>query len=686
MHAARVTLSPIGRGMDSGEDGDYQFANLPPGVYEVLAQSPGLASERIAVQVTPGATQTVDLQLRLSPVKESISVTATGREQIVTDALQPVTVLDMIQLPIRASSSLGEVLQDQPGIAKRSSGPGSGRPVIRGFDGDRVMILQDGISTGTLSFQSGDHGEPVDVAQLSQLEVVRGPATLLYGSSAIGGVVNAVSRHDTHQHADSGVRGYLTGMGGSANGQGGASGGFELGAGNWQFWASGGGQRTGDYNTPIGEIKNSQTRMSQTQSGLGYYGQKAFASFNYGFTDSEYGVPYDPEELDPEIVRLHLKRNNYRFTTGVRDVGFLESITAKVNYSSYQHQELSEQNVVNTDFRNRQFIYRLQFDQKKRGVLSGSFGVSGLHRNFRTAGEEAIAPPTAQQNFAVFALENFDFESNTHLQFGGRVEHNGYDPLGLNKRSFTGFSGSAGVTRRLWRGAALAANYTRSYRAPALEELYNNGPHPGNQTFEIGDPSLTRERNDGIDISLRRQSSKARAEVNFFYYKFANFVYFAPTGEVEDGLPVANYAQGDSRFRGFEAKLDLALHRNLWLNLGSDSVNARLTATNTPLPRIPPVRGRIGLDALYRGLSFKPEVALANPQTGVSPTETPTAGYAVVNFAGSYTLPRAHQLHVFSAEFFNAGDRLYRNHLSFLKSFAPEMGRGVRFSYTIQVF
>lgn len=685
LHGARVVLSPLGRSVDTDDSGRYQFMNVPAGTYDVVAQSPGLSGGRATVTVSAGATVTADLGLRLAAVKESLTVTATGREESTANALQSVLVVDMTQLPIRSSASLGEVLQDEPGIAKRSSGPGSGRPVIRGFDGDRVLVLQDGIRTGTLSSQSGDHGEPIDVNQLERIEVVRGPATLLYGSNAIGGVVNAVSRHDVHQHSSPGVRGFVTGTGGSNNGLGGSSAGFEIGTGNWQFWASGGGQRTGNYQTPIGEILNSQSRMAQTQGGLGYYGSKAFASFNYGYTDSRYGVPYNPEEEDAEIPELQLRRHDYRGTFGLHDVGFLEAITAKINYTNYNHQEIVE-GETETEFFNKQFTYRVQFDQKKKGISSGSFGIWGTHRDYKIVGEESLAPPTIQNSFAAFTVQNLDFETGTRVQFGGRIEHNAYDPLGLIPRSFTGFSGSAGISQRLWMGGALAFNYTHSYRAPALEELYNNGPHPGNATFEIGDPNLKPERNNGIDVSLRHQSSRLRGEFNAFYYKLQNFVYFSPTGEIEDGLPVAVYAQGDSRFRGLEAKLDVALHDYFWINLGMDAVNARLTATDTPLPRIPPVRGKLGFDARYKGLSFKPEVILAQSQKGVFTTETPTAGYAVVNLQGSYTLARAHQLHVFSVNLFNAGDVLYRNHLSLLKAFAPEIGRGVRFSYSLQVF
>jgi iron complex outermembrane receptor protein len=683
-HNARMILSPLGRSTDSGEDGKFEFRDVPPGSYHVIARSPGLADDRQPVRIAAGATETVDLSLRVAPIRESVTVTATGREETTLDVMQSVTSLQQTELPQRSATSLGEVLEGLPGIAKRSFGPGTSRPVVRGFDGDRVLILEDGIRTGTLSSQSGDHGEPVDTNSLERLEVVRGPGTLLYGSNAVGGVVNAVSRHDVHRHPFPGVRGFLTGLGGSNNGLGGGSGGFELGLGQWQFWASGGGQRTSDFQTPIGTIENSQSRMEQARGGLGRYGDKGFLTFNYAFTDSRYGIPFDPHEEDPEVAELLLRRHAYRASGGLKNVGFLEGIQARFNYSDYDHQEIVD-GKPGTLFFNKQTAYRTAFDQKKRGRLGGSFGFWGMHRDYKTVGKETLAPPTTQNAFAAFALESLDLET-TRIQFGGRVEHNRYNPTGLRERSFTGLSGAVGLSQRLWRDGAFVVNYSHSFRAPALEELYNNGPHPGNLAFEVGNPDLVAERNNGLDTSLRHQSSRLHGELNFFYYRVSDFVYLAPTGHIEDGLIEAEYLQRNSRFVGGEAKLDLGLHRNFWINVGADTVNAKLRASKTFLPRIPPVRGRVGFDARYKGLSLRPELAMAYSQNKLAPTEERTAGYAVVNLLGSYTIARAHHLHVFSASLFNAGDRLYRNHLSFIKEFSPEIGRGVRFTYTLQFF
>jgi iron complex outermembrane receptor protein len=444
------------------------------------------------------------------------------------------------------------------------------------------------------------------------------------------------------------------------------------------------GQRTGSYHTPVGDILNSQTRLAQTDGGIGHYNDKGFLSFNYSFTDSRYGIPVDPDEEDPENAELLLRKHTYRVSGGLRDFGGLDGVQVRMSYSDYNHQEIVR-GEPETSFFNKQFVYRTVFEQKKKGRWSGSFGFAGLHRDFKTIGEEVLAPPTVQNMFSVYAVENLDFES-TRIQLGGRFEHNGYDPTELRSRSFNGFSGAIGLSQRLWANGTFVVNYSHSYRAPSLEELYNNGPHPGNLTFEIGNPNLNSEKNDGIDASLRHQSGRMRGELSYFYYHVNDFVYLAPNGEIEDGLVAADYLQHNVRFTGGEARLDVALHPKLWLKLSADTVNARLTGTHTFLPRIPPVKGRIGFDARYKGLSFRPELVLAYAQNKVFPTETTTAGYATVNLAGSYTIARAHIMHLFSAELFNTGDRLYRNHLSFIKEFAPEIGRGVRVGYTVQLF
>ena len=175
-----------------------------------------------------------------------------------------------------------------------------------------------------------------------------------------------------------------------------------------------------------------------------------------------------------------------------------------------------------------------------------------------------------------------------------------------------------------------------------------------------------------------------RFEANAFYYHIRDFVFLAPTGDVEDGLTVAEYDQGTTRYTGTEARFDVALHPAVWLNLGLDYVNAELTSTSTPLPRIPPLRGRVGLEFRYKGLLLNPELVMANRQDRTFPNETQTAGYAVLNLSGSYLLAQNHVAHIISFNFFNAGDTLYRNHLSLIKDLVPEMGANFKLLYNVK--
>jgi iron complex outermembrane receptor protein len=692
VHNVRVTIIQLRRSVETDEDGKYEFQNVPRGRYDVTAHLELAPDVVKTVEVGAENSARADFQIELSAVREQVTVTATGNEETTFNSIQSVTIIGSLDLARKNPLSLGEALDHELGVAKRSFGPGNARPVVRGFDGDRVLVLQEGIGIGGLGFQSGDHAEPIDLLSQDRIEVVKGPATLLYGSNAIGGVVNAISGHrDAHK----GARGYFTGLGGSTNNQAGASGGIEFGTENWLFWANGGGQRASDYKTPLGTIANSFTRYGNASGGLGYFGDKGFLSFNYTHDRRNYGIPVEPEHEEEEeeeghgheMVRLDPRRNSFQFRGGFRDLTSpISGGNFTVQYNDYRHDEIElPDEEIGTQFKNKTFLYRAVFDQRRSGRYYGSFGFSGLHRDFTAIGEEALAPPTTQNNFAAFGLQTIDFEKFA-FQFGGRVEHNGYKPDGLRDRSFTGFSGSAGFRVGLGGGSVFVANYTHSYRAPALEELYNNGPHPGNLTFEIGDENLNRERGDGIDLSIRHNSSRVRAEANFFYYNIRDFVFLAPTGNIEDGLVEANYAQGDSRFTGTELRFDVGLTRNIWLLTSMDYVNAELTDISTPLPRIPPLRGRVGFEAFYNGFRFAPEVVMARDQDRIFTTEERTAGYATVNLNASYTFTRQHHAHIFSVNAFNLNDKLYRNHLSFIKEFAPEIGRGVRVVYTIRFF
>ena len=763
--------------------GEFKFEGVRPGRYHLSAQlDSALRSVSQVVLTTPGETARPQLMLSFSTLRTEITVSATGRPESAFEAFQSthsLTLLDLARAETIAAG-LGEAIGNQPGtgVAWRGFGPGSSRPLIRGFDGDRVLITTDDLPTGSISSNSGDHAETFNPLAYERVEVVKGPATLLYGSNAMGGIVNAISSHAGFSSHPDGLQGYLQGSAGTTNALGGGAAGLDYAQGRWRFWGGANGLRTGDYDTPVGPIENSRTRSANGYGGFGWFGDRAFVSFGVRTNYGAYGNPFagdfhghhhhdhhdeegedehghheeegedehdhheeEGEELhdhdeeegeheDEELrIDLEMRQQAYQVNWGLRNLGSaLDSFVMKLNYATYQHEEIEfegSQRRIGTRFDNDQFVYRGVFEQNRRGPLTGRFGFSGLERDYSAAGEEALAPPVDQQSFALFALEELTFE-RVKMQFGGRLETSRYNPAFAERahghedeaeeheehgheeehheehgheeehheeeipdairRRFTGASAAAGMHADLWQGGAFVTNFSHSYRVPALEELYNLGPHVGTLIFEVGDPSLKAERGNGLDLSLRQRAGRIDGEVNLFYYDFSNFVFPYAIGEEESGLPVVNFIQRDSRFTGAEARLGIGLRPDFRLNLGLDLVDAQDTETGTPLPRIPPLRGLVGLGYRHKGFSLRPELVLANRQSQTFDLETPTAGYAVFNLRASYTIPTPGAIQQFSVDVFNAGDRLYRNHSSFIKDLAPEMGRGVRFSYILRFF
>ena len=278
-----------------------------------------------------------------------------------------------------------------------------------------------------------------------------------------------------------------------------------------------------------------------------------------------------------------------------------------------------------------------------------------------------------------------DDHDDDHDDHDDHEEHEHEIPDAV-ERTFTGASAAIGLHVDTWRGGAFVTNLSRSFRAPSLEELYNFGPHFAERAFEVGDPTMGAEVGNGFDMSLRHDSGRVRAELDYFYYGFENFLFPFATGEFVDELLEIEYTQMEARFTGMEASVDLGVHESAWINLGLDYVDAKNLETGTYLPRIPPLRFSVGVDLRKGGFRVTPKLIFADRQSRTFTGETETPSYVVANLDASYTLAKRHATHQFAFSLFNIGDRLYRSHTSFIKDLAPEIGRGIRFSYVIRFF
>ncbi|MCC7184733.1 MAG: TonB-dependent receptor [Acidobacteria bacterium] len=726
VHGATVIIIGARRTITTSEAGTFDIPNVPVGTYEVIAQREHFSAARKSVTVTAGQTSTVEFALSIETVHENVTVTASASGTATTfESFNAITSLDSVELAKNIGTSLADALATAPGVSKRSFGPGSGRPIIRGFDGDRVLVMQDGIRTGDLSSQSGDHGVSIDAAGLDRLEVVKGPATLLFGSNAIGGVVNAVSPQDAFRVSPFvGSLGGLTFDASSADEAIGANGSIQYGRNGWTVWAGGGSRRSGDYKTPDATIENSASRLQTGRAGFGYVGNRAFFSAGFTVEDGRFGIPFaglfhhhhgedeaeeEGEEHEAQVDISSLRRD-LRMDAGMRNLGgtFLDTAKLTFAYTNYGHDEIEIEDgleAIGTEFRNNTTTLRGELEQKRRGRLTGRMGAEWFRRDFEARGEEALAPATLQNTFAGFVYEEMDF-TKFRLQFGARAERTNYD-VGVRPdaeeheevegeehheappvrdRSFTALSGSLGLHTNIGTSGAFVVNLSGASRAPALEELYNFGPHVGNLAFEIGNPDLEVERTLGIDLSLRSRHARAQGELNVFAYNISNFVFLDLHDEEIDGLREADFVQADARFIGAEASGSLDLHPRLHLHGGASYVRAKLTEADTFLPRIPAFSARLEMDVPVGNFKFGPEFVFTADQNNVFGTETTTPGSTVVNLGASYLMARGHATHIVAFKAYNLTNETYRLHTSFIKDLAAEMGRGVKLTYSVKFF
>lgn len=647
---------------------------------------------------------------------EHVTVTAASGEPAGFAEFAAVSSFEGAAL-LAGTPSLAELLEGAPGVAIRSLGPGAARPIIRGFDGDRVLITEDGVRTGDIGSQAAEQGTIADPTQAERIEVVRGPAALLYGTNAVGGVVNVVSAGSQLAHgAASGFEGRASLGAGSADGGRYAGARVHAGGDGWFAWGGGNTRRTGDYRSPLGKVDGSDTALDQGEAGLGLRGGRAWLSAGVRLDDSRYGVPlagmlHGADEGEEETVDVTMERRQLRTDFGFGDLGgFFETASFTARYSQFLQDEIEMEGdgppELETHHENRSLVLRGELE-RSRGRLRSRVGAWANLREFTSAGPEALAPDTRHTALAAFALGEVQATDRLSVLLGARLENNAYDaddrpepgegddddeetegeefePPAVVDREFLGASASAGLRLDLDEEHALVGTATLSTRAPALEELYNFGLDAGIQAFEIGNPLLERERSRGFDLSLRRDSDVFAGGASVFWYGIDNFTYGATAGG-RGGVTVISTEQADARHRGLEADGRFRLG-SADLTATASWVDAEFPELGRHAPRIPPLNGQLRLDVPFRGVRIAPRLRWAARMDRLYAGETPTDGYAVLDLTVSWLLVTGNATHHLALAGHNLTDAVYRRHTSVIKDVAPQMGRGVRISYSVRFF
>lgn len=724
---ARVEVVDLHQRQRTDDDGRFRFDGLRPGSYLLWAQAMGVGQSTLRVDVAGGEVASVELQLQLLRHDDEVVVTGSAVARSQLELSQPTTVLSGEELRFRQQATLGDTLSQEAGVSSTTFGAGASRPVIRGLGGDRVRMLQGGVGVGDASSTSPDHAVSVDPAVAERIEVLRGPATLLYGSSAIGGVVNVLDGRIPDHRPDDAFGGFLDVSGGTVADEEAVSVGLDGGDGDWAWHLDGSYRDAGDYEIPgspvveglgdehdeeghdegeeheddfTGVLENSDLRNESLAAGATRFFDRGFVGVSVSTFGSEYGIPglahaheeegeekngeeHGEEEEEGEEVRIDLERLRYDLRAEITEpFGAFGGFKARIGVTDYEHSELEgAEREVGTTFFNEAMEGRFELVQKERGGLTGSFGLQIGREDLEAVGAEAFLPPVVTENVALFAFEEYAIHDDLRLQFGARWESQDLDPEGPQpERSFDGISGSFGVVWEAFPGWVLASSLARSVKLPNGEELYSDGAHLATSDFEIGDPGLEEEVSLGLDVALRKTEGRLTGELSVFRNDFRDFIFKRFTGEEREGLPVVVYSQEDAEFWGAELQARLGLwqrgDRHVDLKLTADAVRAELDEGGY-LPRIPP--GRVGLGVHYHRPSWHlyGEVWDVASQDRTAVNETPTDGHTLVHAGVSWRYLGEERIYDVILRGRNLTDEEARNHVSFLKDQVLLPGRDV---------
>lgn len=673
--------------------------------------------------------------------QQRAEIVVTGRNIEDLDILAGTSVLDDAKLAQHMRPQIGDTLTELPGVSATSFTPGASRPVLRGFQGERIRVLTDGIGAIDASNTSADHAVTIDPLTAYRIEVLRGPAALLYGSQAIGGAVNVYDRRIPREVPDEAV--HVEGLANYAS----AADERSLGLGidipatdRLVIHVDGSYRNTDNLEVPgyilspslraetlhmaeeeaeegheeeaeellelanqRGFVPNTQTETYTLGTGIAFIDEWGSLGVSVSHYNTDYGIPARPgvghahgeeeEEHDgeeheeeghehaegPVTIGLAQHRADLRGSLNIAS-GFFQSIDLRLGYSDYEHTEF-EGDEVGTVFRVEGLEGRIEAHQRYSDGWSGTIGAQLYVRDFDATGAEAFVPKNITEQVGLFVLEEYE-AGPLGIEFAGRYEHTSVDSgeIGIG-RSFDAFSGAVGARYEIADGITIGSNLSRAERAPSAEELFSNGPHIATQSFEIGNPNFSTESSIGLEGYIRGSTGPVTFSLAGFVSWFDDFIYEFDTGLEEDGLPVFQYAQRNATYWGFEAEVSALIAEIGDFRFNADLIADYVRATiedGGPVPRIPPFRLLAGVEAQSDHFDARVEGEFVAEQDRVANFETPTDDFVLVNASLAWRPFGRETPTALFASVNNIFDVTARRHASFTKDFVPMAGRDFR--------
>lgn len=706
---ARVVLAGLKRATTTDADGAFRLSAVPPGTHHLDVSLIGYAPEHVEVNV-PQSGPDVRIRIVLVPTPlalEGLVVTGTPSAADPLNVSQSTVQLTGAALERSLGASIAQTIATQPGIQVRYNGPAT-TPVIRGLSGERVLVLENGERTGDLSSSSPDHALSVDPLAATRIEVVRGPASLLYGSSALGGVVNVIGA-DIPNSVPGHVEGYLASQVESVTPGGAATAEVTLPvSSNVAVLARLGGRSVGDVRLGGSAVlENSYLQNQHGDLGVGYVGERVSGGVAASAYRFDYGLPFAPTA---EETGIHIEGWR-REVKGRAEIALSSALLTDVHVDGtaqwYTHDEVESNGEVGTQFDLRTQTLNLS---GSTGFFNarGTLGAAGLFKQYDATGEEALTPAVNSRSFGLFGYQELPLfgrsESAPRLQAGARYDvyrlgsQDGQEKFGPGRTlDFSAFSGSLGaIVPLLHERVSLSTSVARAFRAPSVEELFSNAFHAAVGTFDVGNPALKAETNLGVEGVLRAQSRRVNAQFSAYYNRIDNYIFPRIVGDTlieEEGasatVPLNRFAQADADLRGAEGKIEAVVARNVVAGVLGDIVRGEFVG-GSPLPYMPAAHlgalarwdnARLSVGAEVRHGFEQDRVALdARTRT---PVETPTDSYTLLGLNVGYSRIAAGRVHTVTLRADNLLDEVYRDATSRIKDFAPSPGRNLTLVYRV---
>ncbi|AFN75438.1 TonB-dependent outer membrane transport protein [Melioribacter roseus P3M-2] len=697
-----IYLQELKSGTTTDERGYFIFNNISQGSYTLRFSYIGHKSltEKVDVPTEPLKIYLEDGTIDLNEVVITGNPFNTDPQELMQSSLS-VANLD---LQIKRSSNIGETLNFLPGISMRSNGKATARPVIRGFSNNRILILENGLRMGDLSNTSSDHAVSSDGAIPERIEIIRGPSSLMYGSNALGGVINIITE-EIPDYIPDGLEGNLFAGNSFNNNEFNTSVDLHFGSNEFATHGNFTRRKAGDYTDGAGEkVNNTYIDFTGYQIGFAFIPDFSQTGLSYKNYDFNYGIPlheHHHDEEEHESIGIKMRKEELKINLIGDLKGMFENISFKGGYQNYNHKEINRiTNEVGSAFGLKSYV--MDVSANHAPLFKNSDGVLGLwyqNQKYTVEGEEAFTPNADYNSMAFFVIEQFRI-SNTLLQTGLRYEYNSIEIpeselsgrlISPTERTFNTLSGSAGIILSITPEMSFYSNFATAFRAPTIEELASYAIHEATGTFDIGNLDLSAEKNIGLDLGLRYHSEQINSELNVYYNIIDDYIFKKPTGEFYNpaemtfvnasGIPVYAYTQAKAIIYGYEFKAQFEISGHFSLTLMSDYTVGKNSETNEYLPLMPPLRfalePRYSTDDFWIGSQFH----LAADQKKVSPYETSTPGYGLINLYAGIKLITGRYIHIFSVKIDNLFDRAYREHLSAIKNYIFMPGREIKLNY-----